>query len=95
MAQSGDPLGTGFGGPGYKFADEISDLKHAPGTLAYANSGANTNGSQFYVTEIKTDWLDGGYTIFGQCDPVSVVTALTGVPRDANASRSRTCTSRR
>ena len=80
MAQSGDPLGTGTGGPGYKFADEISDLKHEPGTLAYANSGPNTNGSQFYVTEVKTDWLDGSYTILGTCEPVSVVTKLTHVP---------------
>lgn len=84
MAQGGDPLGTGFGGPGYKFADEISDLLHEPGTLAYANSGPDTNGSQFYVTEVKTDWLDGGYTIIGACTPVDVVTALVSVPTDAN-----------
>lgn len=84
MAQGGDPLGTGFGGPGYKFADEISDLTHLAGTLAYANSGANTNGSQFYVCEVPYPSLDGGYTIFGQCEPVSVVVAITGVPCDAN-----------
>jgi peptidyl-prolyl cis-trans isomerase A (cyclophilin A) len=79
VAQGGDPLGTGFGGPGYKFADEISDLKHLPGTLAYANSGPNSNGSQFYIAEVALPNLDGGYTIFGQCEPVSVVVALTGV----------------
>ena len=84
MAQGGDPLGTGYGGPGYKLDDEISDLSHVPGTLAYANSGPNSNGSQFYITEVATSHLDGGYTIFGLCDPVSVVVALTGVATDAN-----------
>jgi len=84
MAQGGDQLGTGTGGPGYQFADEISDLKHTPGTLAYANAGPNTNGSQFYVTEVSYPSLDGSYTIFGLCTPVSVVQMLTGVPRDAN-----------
>ncbi len=83
VAQGGDPLGTGFGGPGYKFADEIAGLTHLPGTLAYANSGANTNGSQFYICEKAQPQLDPKYTIFGQCDPVSVVTSLTHVPRDA------------
>jgi peptidyl-prolyl cis-trans isomerase A (cyclophilin A) len=83
VAQGGDPLGTGYGGPGYKFADEISDLKHVAGTLAYANSGANTNGSQFYIAEKALPNLDGGYTVFGLCTPVSVVTALTHVPRNA------------
>jgi peptidyl-prolyl cis-trans isomerase A (cyclophilin A) len=84
MAQGGDPLGTGYGGPGYSFADEISDLKHVPGTLAYANSGKDTNGSQFYVTETAQPALDGGYTIFGLCDPVTVVKELTHVPTDAS-----------
>lgn len=84
VAQGGDPLGTGFGGPGYKFADEISDLKHEAGTLAYANSGPNTNGSQFYIGEVALPSLDGGYTIFGQCEPVSVVKTLTGVATDSN-----------
>ncbi|MFT3768731.1 MAG: peptidylprolyl isomerase [Minicystis sp.] len=60
------------------------DLMHHPGTLAYANAGANTNGSQFYVAEVDLPSLDGGYTIFGECTPVSVVTALTNVPRDKN-----------
>ncbi|WP_437674150.1 peptidylprolyl isomerase [Sorangium sp. So ce131] len=84
MAQGGDPLATGEGWPGYEFADEISARKHRAGTLAYANAGADTNGSQFYVTEVVTDWLDGAYTIFGQCAPVEVVTELTHVETDAN-----------
>lgn len=84
MAQGGDPLGTGYGGPGYKFADEISDLSHIPGTLSYANAGPNTNGSQFFITEQSATYLDGGYTAFGRCQPVSVVTALTLVETDAN-----------
>jgi peptidyl-prolyl cis-trans isomerase A (cyclophilin A) len=83
VAQGGDPLGTGYGGPGYTFADEISDLKHVPGTLAYANAGPDTNGSQFYIAETSLPTLDGSYTIFGLCSPVSVVTDLTGVPRDS------------
>ena len=84
MIQGGDPLGTGMGGPGYKFDDELAGLHHEPGTLAYANSGPNTNGSQFYVTEVKTDWLDADYTIFGLCTPVNVVTSIAAVARDAN-----------
>jgi peptidyl-prolyl cis-trans isomerase A (cyclophilin A) len=83
MAQGGDPLGTGMGGPGYKFADEISALSHAPGTLAYANSGPNTNGSQFYITEIATSWLDGGYTIFGSCSPMETIEELAATPTGA------------
>ena len=82
MAQGGDPIGDGTGGPGYSFNDEISDLSHDAGALAYANSGPNTNGSQFYITELSNPRLDGGYTIFGQCAPVSVVSALTQVPTD-------------
>jgi peptidyl-prolyl cis-trans isomerase A (cyclophilin A) len=84
VAQGGDPLGTGYGGPGYQFADEISDLQHHPGTLAYANAGPDTNGSQFYIAEVDLPNLDGSYTIFGECTPVSVVTALTHVTTDAN-----------
>lgn len=80
MAQGGDPMGTGVGGPGYSFDDEISDLTHEPGTLAYANSGPNSNGSQFYITEVATGWLDGGYTILGQCAPMSTIEALTALP---------------
>lgn len=67
MIQGGDPLGTGEGGPGYKFNNEISDLRHdKPGVLAMANAGPNTNGSQFYITRVAKPNLDGGYSIFGQ-----------------------------
>lgn len=83
VAQGGDPLGTGFGGPGYKFKNEIAGLSHKAGTLAYANSGPDTNGSQFYICETPQPGLDSGYTIFGECDPVSVVTALTHVPTNS------------
>jgi len=84
MIQGGDPQGTGTGGPGYMFADEISpDLKHKPGTLAMANAGPNTNGSQFFVDEVETPWLDGKYTVFGQCKEVEVVQKISEVPRGA------------
>lgn len=68
MIQGGCPLGTGTGGPGYKFEDETSNgLKFTkPGLLAMANAGPNTNGSQFFITEVSTPWLNGNHTIFGQ-----------------------------
>jgi peptidyl-prolyl cis-trans isomerase A (cyclophilin A) len=68
MIQGGCPLGTGTGGPGYKFEDEIdANLKFdKPGKLAMANAGPNTNGSQFFITEVATPWLNGNHTIFGQ-----------------------------
>jgi len=68
MIQGGDPQGTGSGGPGYKFADEVGPgkPKHKVGSLSMANAGPNTNGSQFFITHIATDWLDGKHTVFGQ-----------------------------
>ena len=68
MAQGGDPLSTGRGGPGYKYAGEFSDeIKHTQGgLLSMANSGPNTDGSQFFLTFTATPWLDGKHTIFGQ-----------------------------
>ncbi len=68
MIQGGDPAGNGTGGPGYSFADEFVDgyIFDKPGKLAMANSGANTNGSQFFITHVPTDWLNYKHTIFGQ-----------------------------
>jgi len=68
MIQGGDPQGTGAGGPGYKFPDEFVDelIFDKPGKLAMANSGANTNGSQFFITHVPTDWLNHKHTIFGE-----------------------------
>jgi peptidyl-prolyl cis-trans isomerase A (cyclophilin A) len=86
MIQGGDPVGTGMGDPGYTFADEFDpDLNFdVPGRLAMANSGPNTNGSQFFITEGAYPSLDQHYTVFGQCDEPSltVVKAIARVERD-------------
>lgn len=68
MIQGGDPTGTGRGGPGYRFEDELKNNphKHQVGSLSMANAGPNTNGSQFFITHVVTDWLDGKHTVFGQ-----------------------------
>src|SRR5580704_18002432 len=68
MLQGGDPTGTGSGGPGYKFEDEVKNnpRKHKVGSLSMANAGPNTNGSQFFITHVVTDWLDGKHTVFGE-----------------------------
>src|SRR5215471_2067258 len=68
MIQGGDPTGTGRGGPGYRFEDETKNNpnKHAVGSLSMANAGPNTNGSQFFVTHVVTNWLDGKHTVFGK-----------------------------
>jgi peptidyl-prolyl cis-trans isomerase A (cyclophilin A) len=104
MIQGGDPLANGQGDPGYAFKDEYAPGLNfsQPGMLAYANSGPNTNGSQFFITEVPVPSLDPcldaagctrqgrhvpkgyGYTIFGQCTPVSLVGRIARVPKDPN-----------
>lgn len=79
MAQGGDPTGTGTGGPGYEFQDEFSDLTFdKAGVVAMANSGPNTNGSQFFITYAPTEWLNGLHTIFGEViEGMDVVNGIT------------------
>ena len=87
MIQGGDPAGTGFGGPGYRFQDETKGSPHkfnTPGKLAMANAGPNTNGSQFFITVAATDWLTGKHTIFGEVVEGQVVAdKISRVPRGA------------
>jgi len=86
MIQGGCPEGTGRGGPGYAFEDEFNDHKVARGALAMANSGPNTNGSQFFiVTTEAAPWLDGKHTVFGQVTSgMDAVDAISEVDRDAS-----------
>ena len=85
MIQGGDPTGTGMGDPGYKFDDEKNDLKHeGKGFLSMANSGPNTNGSQFFITEVSTPWLDGRHTIFGKViQGLETIDAIANVEKGA------------
>jgi len=86
MAQGGDPTGTGKGGPGYSFVNEDSDLTFdKAGVVAMANSGRDTNGSQFFITFAPADFLNGGYTIFGQVtEGMDVVNSITRRDPDQN-----------
>jgi peptidyl-prolyl cis-trans isomerase B (cyclophilin B) len=85
MIQGGCPQGTGTGGPGYTFEDEINDHKAVRGSLAMANAGPNTNGSQFFiVTGEATPWLDGKHTVFGRVvEGMEVVEEIEALPTDA------------
>ncbi len=93
MVQGGCPEGSGRGGPGYKFEDEVKNgLSHERGVLSMANAGPNTNGSQFFITHIKTDWLDGKHTVFGKViegldvvDAVKQGDAITSVKIEGDA----------
>jgi peptidyl-prolyl cis-trans isomerase A (cyclophilin A) len=87
MIQGGDPAGNGMGGPGYRFEDETKGSPHkfdTPGKLAMANSGPNTNGSQFFITVAPTTWLTGKHTIFGEVvEGQNIVTKISLVPKGA------------
>ena len=85
MVQGGCPQGTGTGGPGYQFEDEINPHKVVRGALAMANAGPNTNGSQFFIVTVDAaPWLDGKHTVFGQVtDGMDAVDKIEGLPTDA------------
>ncbi len=85
MIQGGDPTGTGSGGPGYQFEDEFNDRRVERGALAMANSGPNTNGSQFFiVTADACPWLDGKHTVFGRVTSgMDVVDSISQLDKDA------------
>ncbi len=84
MIQGGCPLGTGTGGPGYRFEDECNaELKHdAPGKLSMANAGPGTNGSQFFITHVETSWLDGKHTVFGSVVSAEDQAVVNSVAQD-------------
>jgi len=86
MIQGGDPMGTGFGGPGYQFEDETKGSPHKfdkAGKLAMANSGPNTNGSQFFITTAATPWLTGNHTIFGEVvEGQDIADKISNLPRN-------------
>ncbi|MGI8770080.1 MAG: peptidylprolyl isomerase [Acidobacteriaceae bacterium] len=96
MIQGGDPAGTGFGGPGYRFEDETKGSSHRfdqPGKLAMANAGPNTNGSQFFITTANTDWLTGKHTIFGEVvEGQEIADKISKLPRGAQDKPSKPIT---
>ena len=89
MIQGGDPVGNGSGDPGYSFKDEFSPSLtfDQPGRLAMANSGPNTNGSQFFITEVPTPHLNGKHTIFGQCQDLNLVKKIARMAADPRNDR--------
>jgi peptidyl-prolyl cis-trans isomerase A (cyclophilin A) len=89
MIQCGDPAGNGTGGPGYDFKDEVGTglTFSQPGRLAMANSGPDTNGSQFFITEVPTPHLNGKHTIFGQCQDLDVVKRIARLATDPRTDR--------